>query len=133
MWDQRFQYLFYTYLNLSSTCSYWICSLFDFYFRTLQSINHFDQNAPSTFRWSGTKDITNVSAENMTVTPDIALPNNDSTSTLILPKLPIYYLVPNVVHEEPTSSLVDPDTGYHFLYDYAQTVDLTQTEENNEK
>lgn len=111
-----------------------IKSLFDFYFRTLKRI--LDDNIPSTS--SSPPGITeNIltydSAENMTVTPDITLPNDDSVSTLIQPK-PVYYLVPDVVHDEPTeTSLVTPETGFHFLFSSEQTVDLTTTEENQKK
>lgn len=69
----------------------------------------------------------NTSSEFVTVTPDIALPTMDPVETINqLNQSKTFYAMPS---QHPSlltgSSLVTPETGFHFLFTSEQTVDLT--------
>lgn len=116
-------------------------SSFLFYLRKL--IPLFDQNIP--FRNSNvdaSENITNSSksilssndtTEEMMVTPDMPLlPNSSPISSRTNDKL--YYIVPPPLAPiETNSSLVTPETGFHFLFTSEQTVDLTSFDKLEEK
>lgn len=98
------------------------CKFNHFYFN-FRRLVLFDQNVPPQRVTTQSSD---TSSEFVTVTPDITLPSIDSVET-INPKN-LYYVLPSqhCVREEPTeSSLVTPETGFHFLFTSEQTVDLT--------
>lgn len=88
---------------------------------------HLDQNVhlpPVTSQSSDT------SSEFVTVTPDITLPTMNPVETInqLNQTNNLYYVIPSqhCAREEPTeSSLVTPETGFHFLFTSEQTVDLT--------
>lgn len=85
-------------------------------------------NAPST----------NISTEEMTVTPDIPVPNSDVGSSSN--EVEGTYSGPEndrtealQVRPETGPSRVLPDTGFHFLFSTDETVDLTTKEDNTPK
>ncbi|XP_060880016.1 GATA zinc finger domain-containing protein 8-like isoform X2 [Metopolophium dirhodum] len=80
---------------------------------------------------------TNISSEEMTVTPDMPLSTSDEGSLLNQGE-DMYFDVDNepteslLVEPETEPSRVLPDTGFHFLFSTDETVDLT-TKDNTPK
>jgi hypothetical protein len=73
---------------------------------------------------------TNLSTEEMTVTPDIPIPNID-VSPVFNPVEAVYYnnkISHPIVEAPDRSTLVTPQTGFHFLFSTEQTVDLTDSD-----
>jgi len=90
---------------------------------------------------------TNISSEEMTVTPDMPLSTSDEGSLLNQGE-DMYFDVDNeptesllvepeteplLVEPETDPSRVLPDTGFHFLFSTDETVDLTTKEDNTPK
>lgn len=114
---------------------------FLFYLRNLTSPNN--QNIPLKENDADvTQDKNNLSkttllledsSEEMMVTPDMPLLANTSPLLNHVNNKMYFIGPPPLVPIETSSSLVTPETGFHFLFTSEQTVDLTNLEKQEQK